>query len=106
MKFTPQPSARKWIRVLKNKYFITSFGFVVFMLFFDTNNIMQLTQLHGRKLELEKDKTYFMSEVEQARQQLNQIATDNFAMESFAREVYFMKKSGEDVYVFVPPLED
>jgi cell division protein DivIC len=101
-----QSSTMKWFRVLKNKYFITSLSFVVLMLFFDANNILQLTQLQRRKLELIKDKNYFIKEVELAAEQLKQIDSDNFAMETFAREVYFMKKPGEDVYVFVPPLED
>jgi cell division protein DivIC len=83
---------------LKNRYVLTLFAFVLWVLFFDRNDFF--TQMErGRDLRsLEKSKTYYTSQIDAAKKELNQMSHDPAALEKFAREKYRMKKDNEDEY--------
>jgi len=85
---------------LKNKYSITILVFVVWVAFFDQNNFFIqydfIKELHA----LEKDKAYFIEELKQTKQELNDLTTNPVTLEKFAREKYFMKKDNEEIFVF------
>ena len=86
---------------LKNKYAVTFLVFLVWLMFFDQNNI--ISQI-GYKLELSKleaDKEYYQQEIQKTVEDLEELKTDPKTLEKFAREKYLMKRSNEELFVIV-----
>lgn len=90
---------KKFPRLLKNKYFLISIVFIVWLLFFDQNNILnQYDQVEQLKL-LKKEKQYYQEQIKKNQSSLDDLLTDSASLEKFARETYLMKKDSEDVFV-------
>lgn len=85
---------------LKNKYMITIVVFIVWISFFDQNNFITQYDFIKELKSLEKDKTFFIEELNKTRQELNDLTTNPVTLEKFAREKYFMKKDNEEIFVF------
>ena len=85
----------KW---LKNRYFLTAAAFVLWITFFDRNDLF--TQMErGRDLKnLQKSKTYYSNQIDAAKTELDQMSHDPAALEKFAREKFRMKKDNEDEF--------
>jgi cell division protein DivIC len=86
--------------IVKNKYFISAFVFILWVSFFDDNNLLERRQLIKEKKQLIQDKKYYLDKIAEDKGKLEKL-DDNQYLEKFAREQYFMKKPGEDVYVVV-----
>lgn len=89
----------KAIRFLKNKYLIATVLFLVWMLFFDHNNIFLHLQYRKELNELKTSKKYYQEQIEKTREEVELIKTNPQALEKVAREQYLMKKANEDVFV-------
>lgn len=88
-------------KILKNKYFLTIAGLLVWLVFFDKNDVFTQYELIQKCGKLEKDKEYYLSEIENNKASLADLRTNTKSLETFSREKYLMKKENEDVYVFV-----
>jgi cell division protein FtsB len=92
--------------VLRNKYILTIVIFVVWLLLFDSNNLLarykEMRELHKLKI----DREYYINKIETDRKKLHELKTDNQNLEKFAREQYRMKKPDEDLYIILTPSED
>jgi cell division protein FtsB len=88
-------------KILKNKYFLTVTALVVWLLFFDKNDVFTQYELIQKCSKLEKEKTYYIEEIENNKKNLVDLHTNKKSIETFSREKYLMKKENEDVYVFV-----
>ncbi len=90
----------------RNKYILTIIIFLVWILLFDSNNLIarfkDMHELH----KLRTDKEYYTKRIEADRQKLHELKTDNKNLEKFAREQYHMKKPDEDLYIILTPSED
>lgn len=87
----------KW---LKNRYTYSILVFVVWVSFFDQNNMMTQYSFRSQLNELESEKEYFTQEIEKTSQELSDLTQNPATLEKFARENYFMKKKNEEVFVF------
>jgi cell division protein DivIC len=83
---------------IKNRYVLTTVAFVLWVLFFDRNDMF--TQMERAKdlRTLEKSKKYYTAQIEACRKELDQMSNNPAALEKFAREKYRMKKDNEDEY--------
>jgi cell division protein DivIC len=92
--------------VLRNKYLFTIVIFVVWILLFDSNNLIarykEMRELHNLKI----DREYYIKRIETDKKKLHELKTDNQNLEKFAREQYRMKKPDEDLYIILTPSED
>ena len=86
---------------LKNRYALTSITFIVWILFFDTNDAFMLYKLRNELNTIETDKEYFNDRIIETRSDLNNLLNDNNKLEKFAREKYLMKNSDEEIFVIV-----
>jgi cell division protein DivIC len=89
----------KIVRLFKNKYLIASTCFVVWMLFFDHNNLFLHLQYRNELNDLKKSKQYYKEQISKTREEVELLKTDPKWMEKVAREQYLMKRDNEDVYV-------
>lgn len=87
--------------ILKNRYFLTLVVFLVWILLFDNNNLIDRYHYLKNLRQLEKDKEYYQERIEEDRRKLNELKTSDENLEKFAREQYFMKKENEDIYIIV-----
>jgi len=89
------------LKIIKNKYFLTILALLVWLVFFDKNDVFTQYELIQKCKKLEKDKDYYLVEISNNKANLNELRTNKRSLETFSREKYLMKKENEDVYVFV-----
>ena len=85
---------------LRNKYAISLLFFIVYVSFFDQNNIVTQYTYHSQLKTLETEKEYFKKAIEKTSQELDDLTKNPATLEKFARENYYMKKEDEEVFVF------
>jgi cell division protein DivIC len=92
--------------VFRNKYVLTIIIFVVWVTLLDSNNLISryndMRELHKLRI----DREYYIKRIEEDKQKLHELKTDNHNLEKFAREQYHMKKADEDLYIILTPSED
>ena len=87
--------------ILRNRYFLTVLVFLVWILLFDNNNLVDRYHNIKNLRQLEKDRVYYRERIEEDRRKLNELKTSDENLEKFAREQYHMKKEDEDIYIIV-----
>lgn len=92
--------------VFRNKYLLTIIIFIVWLLLFDSNNLISRYKEMKELRNLKTDREYYLKRIEYDRQKLHELKTDNHNLEKFAREQYRMKKKDEDLYIILTPSED
>ncbi len=91
----------KLVNLFGNKYFLTAITFVVWMLFFDRNDLLSQYDYRTEVAKLEAEKEFYIRETEKAKNDLDELSTNKEKLEKFAREKYLMKNENEDVFVIV-----
>lgn len=82
-----------------NKYFIAFLAVMVWLLFFDKNNMIQHARMHKQLNELRRDKQYYQKEIVRDSLVIKEFLENPEALERYAREEYLMKKEGEDIFI-------
>ncbi|SDL81897.1 Cell division protein FtsB [Catalinimonas alkaloidigena] len=93
-------------RFLRSFYFIASLLFVIWMVFFDRNDLISQLELRSKLTELEDQKAYYLERIKEVEKDHNELMSDSDLLEKFAREKYFMKRPNEDVYIVVEEAEE
>jgi cell division protein FtsB len=84
---------------LKNKYFLTSIGFVIWMLFFDPRDVFSQWERTKELRKLKGSKAFYQKEIAKETAELEQLKTNPATLEKYAREKYLMKKENEDLFI-------
>lgn len=90
---------KKWFRITTNKFVLTTLGFIVWMLFLDVNSYLIHNELNTEIDELEESIQYYDAEISRDKRQLEELTSNPEKLEKFAREQYWMKKPGEEIYL-------
>ena len=90
---------KRLINLFRNKYFLVSVAFVVFMIFFDKNDLFSQYQYYKQVSKLKQERDFYQKEITKVNQDLDELSSDPKKLEKFAREKYLMKKDNEDVFV-------
>ena len=89
----------KFLRILTNKYLLTTAAFVVLMLFFDQNDwVSQQHRKHDLQ-NVEQNITFLKGEIARMDKDYTALISDTKTLERFAREHYRMKRDSEDLYI-------
>ncbi len=89
------------IKFLSNFYVASTLLFVVWLTFFDNNDIISQLKLKTKILELQEQKNYYADMIEKIQDDIFDLRTNEETLEKFAREKYLMKKPNEDVFVII-----
>lgn len=89
---------KKWFKVISNKYVLLGLIFVGWMFFLDSNSWFIHHELDQEIEELNRNKEYYQNEISKDKAIIEQLA-DSIEMEKFARQQYYMKRPGEDIYI-------
>jgi len=92
---------KKILRIFINKYFLTTAAFVVWLVFFDSNNILTRRNLQEKLDELQEEKEFYLNEIKKDSTLMMDIQNDSSKLEKFAREKYLMKKTNEDLFLVI-----
>lgn len=85
---------------LRNKYFIATAAFVVWVAFLDRNNLIATIQLQREVNKRESQKEFYIKEIEQTKTEAAELLGSPDKLEKFAREKYHMKRDDEDLFIF------
>lgn len=88
----------KIVRILSNKYVIILLLFVVWMIFFDENSLINHWELDREIDKLEKSNEYYRDQIEQDKKVIDNL-NDPDSLEKYAREEYKMKKENEEIFL-------
>ena len=84
---------------IKNRYLLIATGFVIWILFFDSRDLITS---HFRErselLKLEESKKYYEQQIAVTKRELEQLKTNPAVLERYAREKFLMKKENEDLF--------
>lgn len=93
----------KWLkpvgRLGRNKYAIALVVFLVWIVFFDRNDLITQAGYVLRLHELREQKAYLNTQIDSTDYQLHQLLSNPNQLKKFAREKYLMKESDEDVFI-------
>lgn len=92
---------KRIIFLFKNKYFWVSIAFLIWMIFFDKNDLFSQYQYQQQLNKLKKERDFYIKETDKVRKDLDELNSNPEKLEKFAREKYLMKKDNEDVFVIV-----
>jgi cell division protein FtsB len=90
---------KRLFNLFRNKYFLLSMAFVVYMIFFDKNDLFSQYQYYQQVSKLKQERDFYLKETERVNKDLDELTSDPKKLEKFAREKYLMKKDNEDVFV-------
>ena len=90
------------MRGLRNKYLMAILIFLVWLLIFDRNSLIDRIKYVRTRHDMEEEKQFYIERIDKDTRRLTELKTDRDNLEKFAREQYFMKKENEDVFVIVP----
>lgn len=92
--------------IFRNFYFLTFLGFVLWMLFLDSNDVVSQMKLRNKLSNLEAEKAYYQEKIEEVEKDREELLSNTELLEKFAREKYLMRKKTEDLYVIVTKEDD
>ncbi len=89
------------LNFLKNKYFLTLLAFILYIIIFSQNNLIERFSAIHELNKLQTQKEYYLKIIKENTEKIKELRTDKANLEKFAREEYFMKKTNEDIFVIV-----
>ena len=89
------------LRFGRNFYVATGLGLLVWMTFFDANDLPTQIGNWLKLRELDKDARFYQEKIKSVENDRREVLGNDRLREKFAREKYLMKKPTEDVFVIV-----
>jgi len=83
----------------KNKFVIATIAFLVWMLFFDRNDIASQYKYQSHLKNLKEEKEFYIKETATVKKDLEELTSNPARLQKFAREKYMMKRDNEDIFI-------
>lgn len=97
----PCPMLQKLLHYGRNFYVATGLGLLMWMTFFDANDLPTQIGNWWELRKLDREATFYQTQIKSVQTERQEVLGSDQLREKFAREKYFMKKPGEDVFVIV-----
>lgn len=85
--------------IFTNKFILTGIAFVIWMLFFDRNDLPSQMKRMRQLIHLQESEELLSEKIENTKSELELLKTNPQTLEKYAREKYLMKKDNEDLFV-------
>lgn len=85
---------------MRNKYFVITASFALWICFFDQNNLFFHHELSEQQEELEIKRDHYQKEIALSKEFMAKL-NDSVYIEKYARENFRMKKDNEDIFVVI-----
>jgi cell division protein DivIC len=90
---------KPFLGLFKNKYFVSVVVFVVWISFFDRNDLFTQYDRKKELQKLEKSKDYYETEITSTKKELRDLNNNPTVLEKFAREKFFLKRPNEEIFI-------
>ncbi len=85
--------------VFRNFYFVVGTTFLLWMIFLDSNDLINRYRLSAKLRSLENEKEYYQEKIQEVEKDRQELMGTTELLEKFAREKYLMKKPSEDIFI-------
>lgn len=87
------------LKILKNKYAVSLAMFIVWILFFDRNDLFTQWSRKQELKKLESSTSFYESEITNTKKDLMDLNNKPAILEKFAREKFYLKRPNEDIFL-------
>jgi cell division protein DivIC len=92
----------KTLLLQKYRFFtLTTAVLVVWMLFFDVNDVWTQIKMYRELSRLADEKKYYVQKLQEVEKERIEVMGNKQLVEKFAREKYLMKRPKEEIFVLV-----
>ena len=88
-------------KITSNFYFIAAVLLLIWMLFFDSNDLVTQYKRTSKLNDLKDKKEFYQSKISEVEKDREELLSDEALLEKYAREKYLMRKKNEDLYIIV-----
>jgi cell division protein DivIC len=85
--------------LLRNKYLVSLVVFMVWISFFDRNDLFTQWERKQELEKLENSKLYYEEQILSTQKELDELQNNPAALEKFARENFYLKRPEEQVFI-------
>ena len=85
--------------IFRNFYLVTGITFLIWMVFLDSNDLINRFRLSGKLRSLENEREYYREKIVEVEKDRQELMGTSELLEKFAREKYLMKKPSEDIFI-------
>ncbi|MFA6770061.1 MAG: septum formation initiator family protein [Bacteroidales bacterium] len=89
----------RFFKIIRNKYLIGSFFFILWITFYSSNNLIRWSRVVLNVSEQESQKRYYKEAIKAMDEKLNELNSNKDSLEKFAREQYLFKEDDEDIFI-------
>lgn len=86
-------------KILRNKYISSIIVFVIWISFFDRNDLFTQWDRKQELQKLEASKTFYEKEIAATKKDLMDLNNNPAVLEKFAREKFYLKKPNEEIFI-------
>jgi cell division protein FtsB len=90
---------RSIINVLRNKYISSVIVFVIWLAFFDRNDLVTQWDRKQELQKLEVSTAFYEKEIASTKKDLLELNNNPAILEKFAREKFYLKKVNEQIFI-------
>lgn len=90
---------RSILNVLRNKYISAVIVFVIWLAFFDRNDLLTQWDRKHELQKLEVSKAFYEKEIVSTKKDLLELNNNPAILEKFAREKFYLKKVNEQIFI-------
>lgn len=83
----------------RNFYSFVGIAFLVWMVFLDSNDLINRFRMTAKLRSLEHEREYYMEKIKEVEQDRAELMGTTELLEKFAREKYLMKRDNEDIFI-------
>jgi len=87
------------LRLFRNKYISSVIVFVIWISFFDRNDLFTQWDRKQELQKLEVSKTFYEKEIADTKKDLMDLNNNPAILEKFAREKFYLKKPNEEIFI-------
>ncbi len=88
---------KKYIKA--TKYVAVGLFFVIWVVFLDFHNFKNQVKYQLKIKDLKEQKSYYLGKIKEDSIRLHELNTNDENLEKYAREKYYMKKKGEEIFL-------
>lgn len=92
-------SESRVFRILRNKYLLVSLFFIIWIVFFDSNNLINWYADIKTVVSQERQKTYYKESILKTDEKLKELSSNRDSLEKFAREQYLFHEKDEELFI-------
>ncbi|WP_026461682.1 FtsB family cell division protein [Adhaeribacter aquaticus] len=88
-------------KFVRSFYFLFTVLFLVWMIFFDSNDFITQYEMSKKLSEKEEEKEFYLQKISEVKKDREELLSNQELLEKYAREKYLMKKPAEDLFIIV-----